>query len=240
MDTNASPLSSRRKALPSLATGIVSVFAVGLVGCSFLQPATPVAERPAPGTNVVHDPGPPGTTPPKPSRPDSDAGPHMADTKRYSTTPMKGAEQLVAPAPAAPPTLTPMRPATEVTARVTPVAAAAAPATKNVNRTANRASVATVASVAAPKELVFKGPPSKPASSRAFLWMGLALSLGVMGAVEWYYAQRRRKNAAMQMPEKVPEKEEDIPMPALKQEETKEPSPEPTPVAAVAASTTPA
>src|SRR6266446_5466596 len=106
MDTNTiTPTGARTKTLHWLAVGIVSAFALGFLGCSLLQPATPVAERSAPSTNMVNEPAPPAATPPdkppRPQQPDRAPVTRVAETKHYSATPMKGAEQLVTPNPPA-------------------------------------------------------------------------------------------------------------------------------------------
>jgi hypothetical protein len=150
---------------------------------------------------------------------------------------MKGAEKLIAPNPSPP---APARPNAEVAAAAhfTPVVAAP-PATKEASRPANQASVATVP-VAVPKELVFKGPPRKPTSSRWLVWIGLFLSLGVMGAVEWYYAQRRRKAAEARAGEVQAPETGKIDLAEPTKETIIEPSAEPVPVPTVAAANAPA
>src|SRR5436309_411581 len=121
MDTNATQ-NLQRKAFRWLAVGIVSAFALGLLGCSLLQSATPVAERSAPGTNMVNEPPPAATPPEKPAKPPKpDPGPavRMAETGHNSATPMKGAEKLVTPNP-------PARANADTAPHFTPVVATAA------------------------------------------------------------------------------------------------------------------
>ena len=64
----------------------------------------------------------------------------------------------------------------------------------------------TSASPSPVKELIVKGPPRPPprshAGMRAALWLGLLIGLGVAAVLVWSNATRRRKPAAILVPDK--------------------------------------